>query len=734
MENKTPSSGRRRRDSGQIPVSPPTDVPGYELNRFIGSGAYGEVWVGIDTTTGRNVAIKFFARTGNLDGSGLAREVEKLVALSADRYVVQLLDVGWEASPPYYVMEYIPNGSLDDRLREGVPISVGEAVEIFRDVAIGLSHAHAKGIIHCDIKPANVLLDQDSKPRLADFGQARLMYERSPTLGTLYFMAPEQADSTAMPDSRWDIYGLGALLYSMLTRIPPHRTEERVDELRSATRIEERLRLYQAQLNHLPPPELHRDVAAVDRALADIVDRCLAANPDERFHSVDAVLQALDDRERAHTRRPLLLLGLVGPLLLLLTAGIFGYRGYLRAMNESTELAKQGMADSNLWAAESTAKLVANELDKRFAALQSVATDAQLIDHLNHAISDTDFSSAIAFVAGPPVDPETNRRLRQQILQSDARRGLQAHMIGTLNDEKLPYAASWFVTSNRGTMLAAAFHAKPESDPVGDNFSYRTYFHGGPRDLAISERIAEPLGESQLSALFQSTATKTWKVAISQPIKDGDQTIGVVAMTVELGDFVRFRTSPDRCALLVDARVGDHRGVVLQHPLFERVLASERQLPERFASHVVDVDQLAQGTPVEYLDPFAGDILGRDFAGSWLACAASVEIESLVRDGPVGNDVTSNKRETGLMLIVQQRLNTAIEPVINLGQRLLREGLTALAIIIGVTSLLWLFVVQMMRSQHRPTNQTSETPEEDHYLHSRETLPSPGVGASRTDA
>ena len=188
---------------------PPIDVPGYSSRNFIGAGAYGEVWVAVDENTGRKVAIKFYAHRGGLDWSLLESEVEKLVFLSADRYVVQLLDVGWEAEPPYYVMEYIENGSLEDYLDREGSVPVGEAVEMFRDVATGLLHAHGKGVLHCDLKPANILLDQDNKPRLADFGQSRLSNDQTPALGTLFYMAPEQASLQAVPDARWDVYALG---------------------------------------------------------------------------------------------------------------------------------------------------------------------------------------------------------------------------------------------------------------------------------------------------------------------------------------------------------------------------------------------------------------------------------------------------------------------------------------------------------------------------------------------
>ncbi|MCA9228400.1 MAG: protein kinase, partial [Planctomycetales bacterium] len=95
---------------------PPVEVPGYALDEFLGAGAFGEVWIGIDRNTGRRVAIKFYLHRGGVDWSLLAREVKHLVSLSADRYIVQVLAVGWDADPPYYVMEYVENGSLEDLL------------------------------------------------------------------------------------------------------------------------------------------------------------------------------------------------------------------------------------------------------------------------------------------------------------------------------------------------------------------------------------------------------------------------------------------------------------------------------------------------------------------------------------------------------------------------------------------------------------------------------------------
>ena len=94
-------------------ASPPAEVPGYEFEGFLGAGAYGSVWKAQQKSTGKRVAIKFYEHRGGLDWSFLSREVEKLAFLYTDRDVVQLIDVGWDASPPYYIMEYLERGSLD---------------------------------------------------------------------------------------------------------------------------------------------------------------------------------------------------------------------------------------------------------------------------------------------------------------------------------------------------------------------------------------------------------------------------------------------------------------------------------------------------------------------------------------------------------------------------------------------------------------------------------------------
>src|SRR5215475_10440539 len=119
---------RARELSERRPI-PPAELPGYDIERCLGNGAYGSVWLASERNTGKRVAIKFYTHRRGLDWSLLNREVEKLAELYTSRDVIGLLQVGWDADPPYYVMEYLQNGSLAQLLASG-PLPVNEAVRI----------------------------------------------------------------------------------------------------------------------------------------------------------------------------------------------------------------------------------------------------------------------------------------------------------------------------------------------------------------------------------------------------------------------------------------------------------------------------------------------------------------------------------------------------------------------------------------------------------------------------
>ena len=322
-------------------------MPGYDLTRFLGSGAYGEVWIGLDRNTGRQVAVKFYQHRGGVDWALLSREVEKLVLLSADRYVVQLLDVGWQADPPFYVMEYIENGSLEQLIQKNDGRTVEQTVELFREIVVGLNHAHAKGILHCDLKPANVLLDQDATTAAGGFRPVATDARTDSVAGHAVLHGAGAGGLKAVPDARWDVYALGAILYCMLVGKPPHMSDELLRRIEAAPDLPSRLQRYRQWIASKKPPDEHRKVPGVDRALAGIVDRCLAPRPSKRFANVQEVLDALRARDQARARRPLLLLGVLGPLLLLAVMAYGGRNVYQSALQESDKAVTDKVYQSN---------------------------------------------------------------------------------------------------------------------------------------------------------------------------------------------------------------------------------------------------------------------------------------------------------------------------------------------------------------------------------------------------
>jgi hypothetical protein len=712
-----------RRHSQELSLrraQPPAQVPGYDIETFLGEGAYGEVWVGVERNTGRRVAIKFYAHRNGLDWSLLSREVEKLAFLFADRYVVQLIGVGWDAEPPYYIMEHLERGSLAERLQAG-PLRVAEAVELFRDVAVGLLHAHGKGVLHCDLKPANVLLDQDGKPRLADFGQSRLSHEQVPALGTLFYMAPEQADLKSVPDARWDVYALGALLHCMLTGSPPYRDEREAEALERAGDLESRLSAYRQMIRGAPAPSAHRQVPGVDRALAEIVDRCLAADPAKRYPNVQAVLDALDARAVRRAMRPIMILGAAGPILLLLVVSLFASQGSGTALRRSEEALVVRALDDNLLTAGYVAGLASKELQRRYEAVEQVARSKRLREAVARSLAKPEVVEILGKLSDPARAESELEPLRRQFLEHADRRAFQKEFDAMIpgwmrpaegnGKDEAEEVASWFFCDTNGVSTARV----PESTTLGRNYAWRSFFHGGARDL---EKTVRPgtgghLKATMLSAVFQSQATGSWIVAVASPvfeIEAGGKFLGVVALTVKVNRFVELERTRNLFAVLVDLRPGDHTGMILQHPLFDELrpprpavpAESEQARPDLWAEYrrqdqkyrtvlipeyrkTLESFQQYRLTPEDlpatparqrdYRDPLASDHKGEAYAGQWLAQFRPVEL----RQGDVGWGV-----------IVQESYETAIGSTLaRLRSSLVGYGLAALAMVVLLLFGLW---------------------------------------------
>ena len=735
---KLSSEGLRKAKQLSLRQSvPPTEVPGHELQQFLGAGAYGEVWVGINTTTRRKVAVKFFLHHDAVDWSLLDRETEKMALLSSDRCVVQLLHVGWESDPRYYVMEYVENGSLEGYLREQGALPVSEAVAIFREIVVGMTHAHAKGVLHCDLKPANILLDEDNKPRLADFGQSRLTGEQSPALGTLFYMAPEQADLNARPDVRWDIYALGALLHTLLVGYPPHRTNEAIGKIDTATSLAQRLSRYRELIQQAELPTEHRQVHGVDNALADIIDRCLAAEPRERYATVREILDDLDARSRARSRRPLMMLGGIGPIVLLLIMLFFGYRGHQTAVASSTTSARQHAFEANTNATRYIAIALRAEIETIFRIAKAEATREQLSEMTQalNALPLVEELSQPTVSQAPDYEElvtQYSKLSESQHLLSYLSDRLNIHLRDSAADPNAPHLASMFVMNKAGVILAVAYADKSVSTrSMGRQYRYRSYYNGEQedRDPTTDLTAVQPLQAPYFSAPFQSTSTKKWKVAVTVPFADG-----LLVVTVNLGEFTSLRanmngraeTNNDRIATIIYGRQGKGRGAILQHPHFGMLekLATNYRVSEDVLEQLEDqIEGKAEESLLEhdYQDPLRSAEGGERFAGNWIVTAAAV----------AWADESAQKNTTDLIVMLQEREDAVVAPVEVLSRALFREaGFAATGFVLTVF-LLWYFVWRANRepsTRGREFVEGFETP-----LHEQATAAVTGVEARTRD-
>lgn len=721
-QTQSPADEARSKDLSLQRTKAPTEVPGYQITRFLGAGAYGEVWAGQDRNTGRKVAIKFYAHRRGVDWSLLSREVEKLVFLSADRYVVQLLQVGWDADPPFYVMEYVENGSLEDMLRERGTFSAAEATEMFREIGVGLVHAHGRGVLHCDLKPANVLIDQDGKPRLADFGQSRLSHEQKPALGTLFYMAPEQADLQALPDARWDVYALGAIFYCLLIGRPPHRHDHSVSHIETATDLEDRLTRYRQLIQESPVPQEHRRIRGVDARLADIIERCLAPDPENRFANVQEVLDALINRERAAARQKMMSIGLIGPLLVLLVAGFFSWRGYQRAVGDTEVEIRKWARENNEFAARLAAEKVTSEVGKYFIIVRSEALEPEMrgkLEPLLRPPGSVELSQLMQKLRDQKASDEEKKKARAEFLSHPQRQELNRYLQYRLDiylaaveeDRYAPKFASVFVLDRWGNQLAVAFD-DPNTQPttVGFNVAHRSYFHGGAADS--KDRRSPPeagdvphIQETQLSAIFKSSSQKTWKVAVSTPIYRGERReefIGVLVYTINVGDFAFFRSEnhadETQFAVLVDGRPGPTRGSILQHKLFAQMSKQGRKPPEELLSKRVPEEFLDSDVDKLYADPLGKHELGHEFAKDYIAAAAAVRAPSVP-----GVAYDPKTEDTGLDVLVQSEYEKVIHPVRDLSERLLRNIVLMLAVVVIAGIGVWALALRIFRDpNHSP--------------------------------
>ncbi len=266
----------------------------YEIQEKLGEGGMGAVYRGFDTQLRRSVAIKVLLPeyTANREArERFLREARSAASISHDN-VVSIHHVGDHNGAAYLVMPLLKGMSLETFFqKKGLP-TITQAVRIAREIAAGLAAAHKQGLIHRDVKPANVWLESpNGRVKLLDFGIAKpaasahlsAITEAGVVMGTPSFMSPEQARGHAV-DSRSDLFSLGAMLYRLCAGVPPFSRPSVMETLT-------------ALVSESPVPVQVRN-PAIPPALADLIHRLLAREPSGRPVSADAVIKELRQIER----------------------------------------------------------------------------------------------------------------------------------------------------------------------------------------------------------------------------------------------------------------------------------------------------------------------------------------------------------------------------------------------------------------------------------------------------
>jgi eukaryotic-like serine/threonine-protein kinase len=264
-------------------------IPGYELLSKLGQGSMGTVYKARQLSMNRLVAVKMLhpklsAKQDLLNK--LVREAHLAAKLSHNN-VVQAIDVGSAGALHYFVMEYVEGITLKHELEKGKIYDEIEAVEIVIQIAQALQHAHRRGLIHRDIKPANIILTGEGVAKLADLGMARekadeevAKAEKGMTIGTPYYIAPEQIVGREDIDGRADIYSLGATLYHMVTGQPPF----------PGTKIDVVLKAHLEQ-ELTPPDHLNTKLSS---GLGEVVEFMMAKGRQQRYPSPDDLIIDLE--------------------------------------------------------------------------------------------------------------------------------------------------------------------------------------------------------------------------------------------------------------------------------------------------------------------------------------------------------------------------------------------------------------------------------------------------------
>ena len=257
----------------------------YRLEAKLGSGGMSTVYLARDQTLDRQVAVKVMHHEMSEQADQLERfrQEARSVAKFSHPNVVSVIDAGEDGGHPYIVFEYVEGETLKQRVNRNGALDPQEAIAYAIEIARGLSVAHARNMVHRDIKPQNILIDAEGRAKLTDFGISRQLEQDGMTatgrvLGTTDYVAPEQAMGRKV-DPRTDIYSLGVVLYEMLVGQVPFAADSQVGV--AMKHVNEEL------------PDVQRRRPDVSAAVALVVERSTAKDPAERYQQVSEMIDDL---------------------------------------------------------------------------------------------------------------------------------------------------------------------------------------------------------------------------------------------------------------------------------------------------------------------------------------------------------------------------------------------------------------------------------------------------------
>jgi len=617
-----------------------TSDPLPQLDRYtemteVGRGAMGVVYRAFDRELRRWVALKIpsLEFVAVFDTARFRTEAESMARLN-HRNIVRVFDVSYADGRPVISMELVHGSSLQERLGE-FKHDRRRLARLMVDVARAVHHAHQRGILHRDLKPSNVLVHEDDHGSVhafvSDFGLAKatavdephhhdgdrpgqdsLAYGR--IVGTACYMAPQQARGEAATTLS-DVYGLGGILYALLTGRPPfpgRSTEEILAEVRDETRRPTRPRDFDA---------------GIDRTLEAICLRCLEKDPAHRYRSAEGLAKDLD-RWLAFEPTEARPLGAMG------RARLWSRRSPLGAALVLVLLMLGALAGLD----------VANRLEE--PRRNRLAVAQQTADLLEARLSD--LKEVVESIAGRPgvggLVARRDEEALQRLIEEEGNRHDDL-------DGRSPFESVFIVDGRDGRMVARWPATYPASeggdfrvDAEGFDFRARDYYRG---------LVASPGPGAYVSQVFRAVTDQLFKFAVSTWVVDEDQRVGIVVATVttdarmglpEIDNgavvtAVLARRDPNPLPGEVGPSQADASPyVILLHPWYTQGV-EPRWLPEEYQ------DDLQAGEAEPYRDPIAG-LDGRAsaaYGGTWVATFAPVS-------------------DSEFVVMVQQRSSSGVRP------------------------------------------------------------------------